>query len=138
MHVSKLLERAVRKLLQDPHLPRHTQLAGEHRALDSQLFSMARRLVDNRLVAAGLALERLDRRLRDHMAIEEATLFPLAGEIAAPLADDHHAIRRLLDEVAAAIDARDREAALRALARLATCLGEHSGREDAALYVRLE
>ncbi len=128
----------MRKLLQDAHLPRHTQLAAEHRAIDSQLFSVARRLVDDRLVAAGLALERLDHRLREHMAIEEATLFPLAGESAAPLADDHHAIHQLLDEVAAAIDSRDREAALRALARLATWLGEHSSREEAILYMRLE
>ena len=128
----------MRTLLQDAHPPRHTQLAAEHRAIDSHLFSVARRLVDDRLVAAGLALERLDRRLRDHMAIEEATMFPLAGESAAPLADDHHAIGQLLDEVAAAIDARDREAALRALARLATCLGEHSSREEAVLYVRLQ
>jgi hypothetical protein len=42
------------------------------------------------------------------------------------------------ERCSAALGGRERDAALMALSRLATCLGEHSNREDEVLYPAAE
>jgi hemerythrin-like domain-containing protein len=135
----------MRKSLPDTLSPPRTRLAAEHRVLESDLFEVAHRLADHRLDDAEFAFSVLDRRLRDHMAVEEETIFPVIdswldgdGGFAAPLRGDHDAIRQLLEQVSAALGRRERDAALMTLSQLATCLGEHSDREDEVLYPAAE
>lgn len=135
----------MRKTLPDTLSPARTHLAAEHRALESDLFEVAHRLADHRLEDAEFAFSVLDRRLRDHMAVEEETLFPVIdswldgdGGFAAPLRRDHDAIRDLLAQVSTALGRGERDAALVTLSKLATCLGEHADREDNVLYPAAE
>jgi hemerythrin-like domain-containing protein len=135
----------MRKTLPDTLSPARTRLAAEHRALESDLFEVAHRLADQRLDDAEFAFSVLDRRLRDHMAVEEETLFPVVdswldgdGGFAAPLRRDHDAIRDLLAQVSTALGRGERDAALVTLSKLATCLGEHADREDNVLYPAAE
>jgi hypothetical protein len=120
--------------------PPRTGIADEHRALESELFELAHRLTDDRLADAAFTFAALKSRLLDHMALEEETMFPildsfLDGESgpAAPLRREHGEIRDLLGETGMAIATGDRGAALGALGRLATRLGEHWDREDRLL-----
>jgi len=125
----------MRKLLPEIISPTRTDPpADDHQALESDLFEVAHRLIDEQLDAADVSLSLFGQRLRHHMAIERAELVSrIDPRSNAQLERDHATLSALLDATAVALRARDPGVAMRTLARLASCLGEHSDREHARL-----
>lgn len=128
------VSRMMRKLLPEIISPTSTDLPADHRALESDLFEVAHRLIDEQLDAADVSLSLFGQRLRHHMAIEQAELASRLDPLSnARLERDHATLSALFDATAVALRARDRGRAMRTLARLASCLGDHSDREHARL-----
>lgn len=110
--------------------------ATRHRELEAACEELVGAAFEDDPEAFAERWDAIDRVLREHMAAEEASLFP-AHERMAPhdvkqLRTDHAQIRDLLDEIGAHVRRHGIHA--ERLRRLIALLKVHAAREDASLY----
>lgn len=114
------------------------RMAEQHEVIDARLVATAHHLDAGELASAEATLAELAAGLRQHIAVEEAHLFPafeglaLADlEIAAAMRTQHRELEQLVAAMATALGRRERGPALHAKAALHAALGAHDDEEEA-------
>jgi hemerythrin superfamily protein len=110
--------------------------ATRHRELEAACEELVGAVFEDDPEAFAARWDAIDRTLREHMAAEEASLFPAHERIAPDdvkqLRTEHAQIREMLDEIGAHVSRHGIHA--ERLRRLVALLKVHVAREDATLY----
>jgi iron-sulfur cluster repair protein YtfE (RIC family) len=121
-------------------------LAFDHRRLDGLLRETKRTIAAADLRRAAALFAEFSAGLERHIAAEEDILFPAFESLAAiggggptrVMRSEHAEIRRLLAELAVALDGRDATARTTGLAVLTARLFAHNGKEERIIYPATE
>jgi iron-sulfur cluster repair protein YtfE (RIC family) len=120
-------------------------LASDMDRLEKRLESVTRCMAAGELARVRVELEAFERGFARHMRIEEELLYPVfdarAGMLGGPTATlrlEHDDLRAALQEMRAALAARDPEAFGGALRSFRSTLGGHRSKEERMLFPAME